>query len=425
MAGRQIGTMIKRILTSLLALAGALLLSAGTAIAGQGSIVFIKSHDVWLANADGTGQYRVTRSGTAAQPWRSPSQANDGTIAASHLTRIVRMRQNGQVINSIDPPPLMNSVSHPVDGVPVKVAISPDGRRIAWSFVSYECPIGASCGARTATGYTDADHVTAPKRYGSTYFYDPSWAGNARTLQSGGYGYQVNIHDLGTGDPVHWFDDGDYAENDTDLGDAELAPDGSRLAAVRGYGPGTHIIWYRVSGNALSGPPPAVPAPECATGQLEGLSGPSFSPDGKALVWEEPDGLWLKTNLGVCEDPQPRLIVPGGSEPDWGPAPVAPGPRDAGPITVRRVSTRLKAALRKGIVFRVKANGPGKLRLTVTKGKQRVAAGSSRARTAGWTKVTARFTKSAKRRLARTRRAKLMARFQADGRSKTLRFVLK
>jgi predicted trehalose synthase len=46
----------------------------------------------------------------------------------------------------------------------VDVAISPDGSKIAYTFVSYSCPVGASCGARYATGYTAADHLTPPEQ---------------------------------------------------------------------------------------------------------------------------------------------------------------------------------------------------------------------------------------------------------------------
>lgn len=418
--------MLKRHLIALLALIGAgILIASGPAYASEGSIVYIKDHNVWLANSDGSGQYQVTSNGTYASPWRSPSQANDGTIAASHNDQIVRMKQNGTVLNAMNPPPLKNSVSHMVDGVPVKVAISPDGKLVTWTFVTYECPIGVSCGARAVTGYTTADRLTDPVKYGSTYFTDPSWIGNSRTLQSGGYGSQVNLHDLGGGDPVHWFDDSDYTENDTDLSDAELSPDGSRLAAVRGYGNSTHIIWYTVNGNAKSGPAPAVPTPECLTGELEGLAGPSWSPDSKALVWEEPDGVWFKPNVGVCDSPQPSLLIPGASEPDWGPAKVNPGPRADDPIMVRQLSLKLKPALRQGISFQVKALAAGPVKLQVRRGKTIVATGSVRARKAGWTRVTAKFTRKAKASLKRSRKVNLTGRFQADGRTGDLAFKLK
>ncbi len=419
--------MLKRHLTTLLVLLGAgFLLAAGSATASTGSIAYVKDHNVWLANADGTGQYQVTKSGTYASPWRSPSQADDGTIAASHNDQIVRMKQNGTVLNAMNPPPLMNSVSHMVDGVPVKVAISPNGKLITWTFVTYECPVGVSCGARAVTGYTAANRLTDPKQYGSTYFTDPSWIGNTRTLQSGGYGSQVNIHNLGGGDPVHWFDDSDYTENDTDLSDAELASDGSRLAAVRGYGNNTHIIWFKVNGNAKQGPPPAVPTPECLTGQLEGLGGPTWSPDSKELAWEEPDGVWLKTNIGgACDSPQPKLLIPGASEPDWGPAKVNPGPRIDDPISVRQLSLKLKRALKSGVSFQVKALAAGPVKLQLLQGKKVVGTGTVRARKAGWVRVTAKFTGAAKAKLRKARKASLTGRFHADGRIGDLAFKLK
>lgn len=412
---------ISLLLPALLAFALAM---AGPATASSGSIVFVKEHNVWLSKSDGTGQYQVTTGGTYEQPWRSPSQANDGTIAASHLNTIVRMKQNGQVLNVIDPPALINSVSHPTDGVPVDVAISPNGKLIAWSFVSYECPIGVSCGARSVTGYTAANRLTPPEKYGSTYFSAPSWIGNSRTLQSGGYGSQVNIHDLGAGEPVHWFDDSDYAENDTDLSDAELSPNGKRVATVRGYGTSTHIMWYSVNGNALSGPPPAVPDPGCATGELEGLAGPSWSPDSEALVWEEPDGIWLKTAVDTCETPQPALLIAGGSEPDWGPAAVNPGPR-GGMINVRPGKAKLKAVLRKGYKIRVEATSPGPVKVELRQGKKLVASGSAKAARAGWVMVTAKFTKKAAKKLAKLKKVALTATIKAGGQSGTLSIKLK
>ncbi|MGB0119699.1 MAG: hypothetical protein WBP55_01950 [Solirubrobacterales bacterium] len=414
----------RNFLLSLFSVMAGLLVLAGTASASSGSIVFVKNHNVWLAKADGSGQYQVTVDGTYENPWRSPSQADDGTIAASHFDEIVRLRQNGQVLNTIDPPPLVNSVSHPVDGVPVEVAISPNGKLIAWSFVSYECPVGASCGARPVTGYTAADRLTDPDQHGSTFFTKPSWIGNARTLQSGGYGSQVNIHDLGGGYPEHWFDDSDYASEDTDLGDAELSPDGKRLAAIRGYGSGTHVIWYRVAGNALSGPAPAVPEAQCVTSELEGLSGPSWSPDSESLIWEEPDGIWLKTNMDTCDSPQPGLLIEGASEPEWGPAAVNPGPRNPG-IRIKPPQKNLKLALKRGLKFKVKATGPGRIQARVLQNRTQVAIGTTRAKRAGWTVVTARFTAKARKKLARTRKVRLKAKIAADGKTGGISFTLR
>lgn len=292
---------------------------AAAAAALPGTIVFLRGHNVWVARADGTGQTQVTRDGTAEHPYRSPSQSDNGVIAAGHRNHLVTMRQNGTVLNRLDPPPLLNSVSHPMDGPPHDVAISPDGTKIAWTFTSYTCPVGTSCGARAATGITDADRLTPVSKYGTSYLSHPSWVGNRRTLQSGGYLHQINLHDLG-GTPFHWFDDQDVAGESTDLGDAELSPDGRYLAAVRGYGNGTHLVWYRVNGNAFSGPKPPLPTWLCLTGELPGYADPTWSPDSAAFAWEEPDGIWLKRGPADCA--MPTLHIRNASQPDWSAAPL-------------------------------------------------------------------------------------------------------
>src|SRR6476659_8964621 len=89
-----------------------LCLAIAPAAASADSLVFVKSGNVWLSQPDGSGAYQVTTDGTTSSPYRSPSQADDGTIAAGHGDDIVRMTQNGTVLNRIDPDPLTNSVGH-------------------------------------------------------------------------------------------------------------------------------------------------------------------------------------------------------------------------------------------------------------------------------------------------------------------------
>ena len=398
------------------------LMVAGTAAASTGSIVYLKNHNVWLADADGSNPHQVTRGGNYEHPWLSPSQSDDGTIAASYGQEIVRMKQNGEVLNRMNPKPILNSVSHAVDGVPLDVRISPNGKLIAYSFYSYECPVGASCGARTVTGYTAADRLTPPEQYGTTYFAGTSWAGNGRTIQSGGFGSQINFHNLDRQDPVHWFDDVDIYgwEDSTDLSDAELSPDGKFLAAIRGYSESSHAIWYSVNGNALSGPPPADPSPACKTGELEGLAGPTWSPDSQSLLWQEPDGIWLKSAPATCESPQPKLLIPGGSEPDWGPAANDPGPTGSGGLKVKAVNTKLGKVLKQGLRLKVTVPAAGKVKVKVRQGGKVVASGSASAAGAGTVTVKAGFTARARRSLARVKKVKLAVATTAGGASSKL-----
>lgn len=345
-------------------------------LAGKpGSIVFIRNHDVWLSRPDGSQLHRVTRDGSAAKPYQSPSQSDTGLIAVGHGAEIKLLGQNGSLVRRMDPPPLTSGTSHPLDGPPVNVAISPDGSKVAYTLASYQCPVAAPCGAQRATAVTRTDAFTPVGVYGQTHYWDPSWAGNARTIQSGGYLHQISLVDVG-GPIAHWFDDHDLPEvpsgGSTDLTDAELSPDGRWLGAVRGYGDGTHVVHYRVDGNAVSGPPPNVPDWLCATSTSPGLAGPTFAPDSSTMMWQEPDGLWALPQLGEpCIDPQ--LVVPDASQPDWSAAPVNPG-KATGGFTVKRKPT-LNGAANVGSKLRVVGSWtpkPAKVRYTWFRGAKRI-----------------------------------------------------
>ncbi len=201
-----------------------------------------------------------------------------------------------------------------------EVALSPNGKTIAWIYVRYSCPIGADCLTRFATGYTAAGHRTQAGR--PTFYRAPSWVTNRRTLQTGGYRSQVMLQDLHAG-AKHWFDDSGYAFPSTDLADGELSRNGRWLAEIRGYKATSTIIWYRVTGNARTGEPPAVPTYTCYTnGEAEHAS-PTRSPDSTALAWTGKTGLWIKRNAASCSTSAPKLVITGGSSPDWSPAALA------------------------------------------------------------------------------------------------------
>jgi len=297
---------------------------ATVAPAPGGSLVFIRRHDVWLAHGDGSGAYRVTYDGTAARPYRSPSQSDTGVIAVGHGKDIVTMTQNGTVLNRLDPPPLVG----PADTPPADVSISPDGRHIAYTLVAHQCDLGTpGCRPSVASGITRADRLTSASTYGISTLWSPSWASNNRVILSGGYLYQVMLQDLGQ-QPVHWFDDQDLVPpgTSTDLGDAELSPDGKRLAAVRGYGDSITITWYEVRGDARNGAPPPPPEWTCLTvPPMAGLSSPTWAPDSLHLAWEEPDGIWTATTDTPCA--QPSRLIADASQPDWSAARLAPKPR--------------------------------------------------------------------------------------------------
>ena len=330
-----------------------------------GTLVFIKDHNVWLSKGDGSQARALTTDGSYATPYVAPSQSDNGVIVAGRLTEIVRMDQAGRVLNRMDPKPLPSSVGTAIDGNIRDLAISPDGSLVAYTFTEWLNPAGASSGFRSATGYTAADRLTEPAPRGTTYFNAPSWIGNNRTLQGGGYGSQVMVDDLGASEPVHWFDDGDIYSPSTDLGQPDLAPDGRHLAVLRGYGEDTSIIWYRVTGNPTAGPPPAAPTPLCEI-PAPGISHPTWAPDSDSLAWAETDGIWSRSGAEDCSVPS-SLIVPGGSEPDWSGAPLSP---PAPPAVAQQIDNLKRPAIsgkaRVGKVLKASAGrwSPGSVKVT-------------------------------------------------------------
>ena len=429
--------------------AGALL--AAPAAAGASSIVFAKNGNVWLANPDGSGQYQVTLDGTPGDPYESPSQADDGTIMAvrgdGRDRLLYRMRQNGQLLNAPVP-----TVARPDDP-----RLSPDGSRAAYWFLSATTYFGCDycIGIYGQTIYTHPDRLTRYEEVPEPYCcYRPSWVGNEGVLMDSSAAI-IWFHRYGSADETaEWFDDVQTFNDTQELTDPELSSGRDKLAVVRGDSRETLQLY------AVSGAPPtssATPAPGCRFENPTGLfESPSWAPDGSGLVWQEDDGIWMSPIpstsdcAAVTAAGGARLLIPGGSKPDWGPANVNPGPRPATPDTTTpdtgsdtgsQVDTgpgsttvtdsrrpaiefgvrrqRLGRALKKGWSTSFTADEPGRaeLKLTVTGSAARglriartvsVARGVKNAK-AGRNTIVAKFTRKAKRKLRRARRVKATA----------------
>jgi hypothetical protein len=434
-----------------LRLAGSLLLALLAlallpSLAAADSIVYVKDGNVWLTAPDGSRQTAVTTDGTAELPYLTPSQADNGTIAAARGTKIVLLQQNGEVIRELDPPPLVDSTSHTIDGVPVFVAISPDATKVAYSFVGYGCPVWTECMARATSGVTDATQVVPASRYGQVTYGNPQWVSPNRLMVFGGFLHQVNLWDLGQPDAFHWFDDKDWAgsENSTDLGDGDLSRDGRIWAGIRGYddagsGRFRQLIWFKTSGNPSADAPPPVPEDLCISDPAAGTSSPTIAPGGDTLAFERLDGIWLvrgvTTDQSRCTEAQEVPLIPGGSEPDWGPADVNPQPRGSQPPAqtppqtvpgkkgtparggagLRVTKAGLRGACSRGLQVRLSSAPAGRTTIVVRRGNSTVARTVVRVPASGKGSYMVRFSKRGTKQICVPMPRKVTLRVSAAG----------
>ncbi|GAB2487037.1 hypothetical protein GCM10027265_43190 [Jatrophihabitans fulvus] len=328
-----------------------------------GTLVFVRHYNVWIARADGTRARALTTNGTYAAAWSTPSQADTGVVVAARRGLIYRMTPSGRVLNTIDPPPLKNSVGHWMDGTPANVAVSPDGRLIAYTHALFECPPAALCSTRFATAYTAADHLTPPQRHDITEFDSPSWIGNDRTVQGGGQLAEINLDDV-DGTHRHWFRDSEIQNGWDDLSDPAVSRDGTLVATIAGWGTSKAVLWSRVNGPVRGGTTPRLPTPLCETNVEKDLAGPAFSADGHTLAWTLNGAVWMVDGPTACH--QPHKVLADATQPSFSaarysvPAPENTArPRITGLHKVGRVlhATRGNWTMRPRITYQWLRNG--------------------------------------------------------------------
>jgi hypothetical protein len=343
------------LLPALIAMLALLLLPAA---ASADSIVYSKDQDVWVAEPDGSDARRITSGGG----YLSPTQANDGTILVQRGTRFVRLDRAGRTLATLDS--VMTGIPGNINAAgPFDPVISPDGTKLAYWIGMYS----TWHDYRLNLDWTRTGPVTVwqdardGRILGTTHYYDePSWLPgsdgallfaeeNALTAQvvAAGVGMDHNnVH--------QWFRDSQVKPANEEypkaISTGELTPAGDRLALLRATveygsggvaeGKGNTIVTYGVN-------LPGLPVMECViSGATGGQFGrPSWSPDGTSLAWTEGDGIWIGGVGRDCSG-SPKLVIPGASDPDWGPAGASgsapgPGPGPAKPsVSIPRSHTR-------------------------------------------------------------------------------------
>lgn len=429
------------------------------AVAAADSLVYIDGGNVWSSTPDGGHKVRLTEGGG----WHSPTQSDDGTIAAVQGTGGIQvMARDGRPIRTITTPTARTGNGGTFAGRPVDLSFSPDGTKIAYSYVALSCPPASTCTDQQSTFYTraDATEATPHSVWGNQFSTsNPEWITNDRVLVSNGNRVSIDVLDAGDYNYVDWIVPG------KDIDDAELSRDGRRLATTFFYGAEKIIAFFVVAGDPRTQLPPAQPTAVCNTSESIDLADPSWSPDGSAIAFADKDGInvfrFSRFDVEGCATSGPSILSATGSAPDWGPAdppaaryavsapspsvpttpaPAVPGTSGAPGATAGRgpgagaaggagaalrftVRAATRAALRKGLTVAVAAPKAGPVKATLSGGGRVLASRSVRATRAGT--VTVRLPKLSARRAAALRGRTLVVKVTAGGRTATSRLEVR
>jgi hypothetical protein len=423
-----------RLVKTLVAGALALLaLAVAVPAASADSIAYVKDGDIWLSTSDGSRQYRVTATGG----YSDVSQADDGTMIGLYGVRLHRLSRSGRVLADFDTP-VSDTRPAPAKTFygPYDPAISPDGRKVAYTYYYMTQSQSPTCFPpqcvttinEGGTGYSWADRQTGwddPALGKHSGWRNPSWVDNDTVMISDpthAFNYDVILDTISDGDSgnlVHgWFSD--MVEGNPHMSGGDVSRDRHKLAFATGSGDSTLTVYsvptFPTTFRDGDAPVSTRPSP-CYrySGPSGAYSTPTFAPDGNRLAWSEKSGIKIVTVpsfAGGCTTtgatPTAPLVIPGGKNPDWGPAavPAGRGAHAGGGVEVMSADAKLRKALAKGITVRVRVPGSGRLKATATRAGRKVAAGSRSVR-GGETAVKLRFTKAARRSLKRARSVRL------------------
>lgn len=292
-----------------IALVAAVGAALAAAPASASSLVYLKDGNVQLAAPDGSSARSVTTGGG----WESPMQADDGTILTVKkgeengypVRRIYKFDRSG---NPIGTPVKAGYTNSSTFIGPIRADVAPNGALISYHYF-YNGP-------DPGVAYAPTDKDSEYYDYGEIGGYlNPSWFDDRHVVIFGvGLLPNVVVDSPGPGDGSNGPSQGWFTDPDATLAAGSINRQLTYFAGVRDDG--SELRLYR-----MNGAPPAAPSSTCSFKQ-DSIANPSWSPDGTQLAYEAADGVHIATvgSIDDCTKITQSLVIPGGSDPDWGPA---------------------------------------------------------------------------------------------------------
>jgi hypothetical protein len=277
--------------------------------------------NVWVSSPDGAVKKQVTTNGTPASAYRSPSQKNDGTIAAiktaggSGFVNFFNPT-SGQQLDAWSLPKTGAGSFSPLFGGQV----SPDGGMFAYDWRYFDCGT-FPCSSGQRVSFISGPGITNPCLINChSGWIKPRW--NPGTPFAGFVSDQfssIGVQKAGSAQPQTWLVANSPQTEQIDSFD--IGTNGRTLVETSAPGDGpSNLVVIQNNGTPPAGSPAAVCA---AVGYASGNSNPRWSPDGSMISWTGAGGVYTSpapsTNGGVC-GLQPKLIAPGATDAHWGPA---------------------------------------------------------------------------------------------------------
>jgi hypothetical protein len=410
--------------------------------ASADSIAYVKDGNVFLTTSDGARQFQVTFDGGYADV----SQADDGTMIALHGINLRKLDLQGNVLADFQTP-VSDARPAPAKTFygPFDPAISPDGTKVAYSYYYMTQSQNPGCFPPTCyttineggTGYSYSDRMTAwdePGLRKHSGWRFPAWVDDTKLVLSNPTHLPNDdvVVDIPEGTSVgmlkSWFTDA--VQNNPGVGGGDVTRDQTKLAFQTGENNSTLSLYSTagVPSTFRDGEDDPVINPVVCY-RYSGPTGggefgiPTFAPAGNRIAFTESDGIHVAdvpdfsggcTMTGATQDPP--LLIAGATQPDWGPADVPPARQQGGgggnggqgsTMAITVSGKKLKTALRKGLKVSVTVPSAGKLSASATKKGRSVAKSATKSVKAGKRSLTLKFTKAARRSLARSRSVKL------------------